>query len=130
MKKPYQISTRFLPLYFIFNIIGLVSLSYAAQHHPQEFLNSIQHDKNAPEKIYQHYCVLCHDKNPRIPVGAPRLGVKTDWELRRKKGIDGLYKTIDKGIGAMPARGGCFECSDSLLKDTIQYMLKSSEQGH
>jgi len=38
--------------------------------------------------------------------------------------MDTLLKMTIQGVGAMPARGGCFECSDGQLKEAIIYMLK------
>lgn len=107
---------------FCFNKASLANTA-PQYHHPQQFIASLKGDKNAGQKIYQHYCALCHAKNPRIPLGAPRKGIKADWQQRSKKGIDGLLKSIDGGLGAMPARGGCFECSDELLKKSIVYLL-------
>ena len=40
-----------------------------------------------------------------------------------QKSIDGLFKHTDEGFNAMPARGGCFECSDRQLKLAIAAML-------
>jgi len=98
---------------------------FSAQHHPQEFLDSIQGDPDKGEKIYAHFCVNCHAETPVIPVGAPRLGVESDWKARLDKAgsAEKLLKNIDAGLGAMPPRGGCFECTDEELKAAILYML-------
>lgn len=100
------------------------SLTYAAEHHPQEFLDSIRGLPNAGHKIYQHFCSTCHAFDPLICVGAPRVGIRSDWESYMKtQTVDQMVKAIDSGIGAMPPRGGCFECSDDDLKAAIIYML-------
>jgi cytochrome c5 len=88
---------------------------YADSHHPQEFLKTISGTKNEGKKIYTHYCANCHAQTPLIPLGAPRIGEKSDWKLRVKQGIDVLFKHTDEGLNAMPARGGCFECTDEQL---------------
>ncbi|MCL9685609.1 c-type cytochrome [Legionella maioricensis] len=88
---------------------------YGDSHHPQEFLKSIRGTQNEGGQIYQHYCANCHAKTPLIPLGAPRIGEKSDWKLRIKQGINVLFKHTDEGLNAMPARGGCFECTDEQL---------------
>lgn len=97
---------------------------YSAEHHPEEFLASVQGSSDEGEQIYTHFCASCHAKDPMIAIGAPCVGVKADWEsYTQKQTIDQMLKTIDAGIGAMPPRGGCFECSDEDLKAAIIFML-------
>jgi cytochrome c5 len=61
-----------------------------------------------------------------IDVNAPRLGDKKAWLMRQKLGLTNLLKITVNGKGAMPARGGCFECSDKQLLMAIQYILNNS----
>jgi cytochrome c5 len=96
---------------------------WAESHHPEEFIHSIQNDPQAGKKIYQHFCSTCHAKDPAIELGAPKIGVKKDWNSRIKKGLDGLLLVTQSGLNQMPPRGGCFECSDDQLKAAILYML-------
>lgn len=89
---------------------------------------------NEGEQIVQHYCVTCHAEKPIIPLGAPRIGSSIDWKPRIKLGIDTLLMHTDQGINAMPARGGCFECSDkqlllaiiAMLPETLKKALKTT----
>ncbi|MGL5741685.1 MAG: c-type cytochrome [Legionella sp.] len=96
---------------------------YAESHHPQEFLQSINGSKNEGEQIYTHFCVNCHAKKPLIPIGAPRIGEEEDWKERLKQGMNSLFKHTNEGVNLMPARGGCFECSDKQLMLAIEFML-------
>ncbi len=101
----------------------------AAEHHPEDFLASIQNSPDAGEKIYSHFCSSCHAAEPLIPVGAPRVRVAKDWEpYIQGKTVEELVKIIDNGLGAMPPRGGCFECSDKNLKAAIIYMLPQNKE--
>lgn len=92
---------------------------YAASHHPLNWIKSLEGRKDKPQQIYQVYCKNCHDPKPLIPIGAPRIGVDKDWIGRKD-----LLKSTLMGKGMMPARGGCFECSDESLQEVIDYMLK------
>lgn len=96
---------------------------YAASHHPQVFLEQIKGSKNEGEQIVSHFCINCHAKTPLIPLGAPRIGELQDWKTRLKQGINLLLKHTDEGFNAMPARGGCFECTDQQLILAILAML-------
>lgn len=104
-------------------ILLLAMPSWAESHHPQEFLKKISGTKTEGAQIVQHYCAMCHAKNPLIQLGAPTIGDKDAWRLRIKQGIDVLLKHTDEGLNAMPARGGCFECSDKQLLLAIDAML-------
>ena len=97
--------------------------SWSASHHPQDFLKEIAGTPNEGLQIIQHYCANCHAKNPMIQLGAPRIGMLSDWMPRIKKGMPALFKNTDEGINAMPARGGCFECTDQQLLLAIMAML-------
>ena len=102
---------------------------WSASHHPQEFLKSISGKKNEGEQIVQHYCANCHAAKPLIQLGAPRMGYEVDWIHRVKPGIDALFKHTDEGFNAMPARGGCFECSDKQLLLAIYALLPDSQKS-
>jgi cytochrome c5 len=92
-------------------------------HYPTVFVDQLKGDKQAGEKIYIEYCSSCHNSPPVIDVKAPLVTDKKAWLLRRQQGMATLLKNTINGKAAMPARGGCFECSDEQLRATIQYML-------
>lgn len=104
-------------------ILSNVSMTWAASHHPQDFLKHIAGSRDEGQQIVQHYCVNCHAAKPLIQLGAPRIGYLADWEPRLKPGMDTLFKHTDEGLNTMPARGGCFECSDQQLMLAILAML-------
>lgn len=99
-----------------------ISAGYSSTHHPQVFLEAIRNRPDEGQQIVQHYCASCHAQKPLISLGAPRIQVKEDWENRLKQGFDTLFNHTDAGMGAMPPRGGCFECTDEQLRKAIQYM--------
>ncbi|MDP3559621.1 MAG: c-type cytochrome [Legionellaceae bacterium] len=101
---------------------------WASSHKPIEFLQSIQGKPNEGELIYRHFCVNCHAEKPWIPLGAPRLHHPEEWKPRlpkTSKGFNRLLQNTFEGVGAMPARGGCFECSDAQLKKAVLYLLNN-----
>lgn len=104
----------------------LPTIALAASHHPQDFLKSIAGSKNEGAEIVKHYCAMCHAEKPLIQLGAPRLGHRSDWEPRLQQGMDIILKHTDEGLNAMPARGGCFECTDKQLLLAIEALLPES----
>lgn len=106
---------------FFSSIISLPLM--AASHHPEDFLHSIEGKKGEGEQIVQQFCANCHAEKPLITLGAPRMNYPLDWQQRLNKDLSGLLKSVNEGIGAMPARGGCFECSDIQLERAIIAML-------
>lgn len=101
-----------------------VSIASATEHHPEAFLASIQGSPTAGEQIYTHFCANCHAEKPFIPVHAPCIGKAADWApFTQSQTAEQMLKVVDVGYGAMPPRGGCFECSDDDLKAAITFML-------
>lgn len=97
-------------------------------HHPGEFIKTLTKEKNPGEKVYKAFCANCHEKKPLINLGAPRRGIKSDWQGRVKRPMKEIFKHLDEGIGAMPARGGCFECDDKALLAAVEYMLPKKQK--
>lgn len=95
-------------------------------HYPVKFVAGLKDDPAAGKKVYQEYCAGCHAPQPRIAVRAPRVGYRKDWQVYCGMKKKTLLTIVDKGAGVMPARGGCFECSDRLLQEAIDYMLLTS----
>lgn len=113
-------------LLFILCSLSFINIANAGEkefHHPQEFVENLKKDKKPGKAIYKAFCANCHNVKPLISVGAPRFRIKKDWADRIKNTKDNFLEVIDKGKGLMPARGGCFECSDQDLLEAIKYML-------
>jgi cytochrome c5 len=77
-----------------------------------------------PETVYNTYCMACHTTGA---AGAPVIGEVSDWEPRIAKGLDVLYSNAINGIGTMPAKGLCMDCSDEDIESTVDYILSQSE---
>ena len=77
-------------------------------------------DKN-PEEIAKATCHKCHETGDQ---GAPKLSDKAAWTQRASKGLDAVTKTVIRGHGNMPARGGLADLSDDELKKVIAVLLK------
>lgn len=95
-------------------------------HYPALFVKQLEGDRQAGKKIFYQFCAACHHSSPVIQVHAPLINDKKIWQIKSQMGMSSLLKLTTDGIGAMPARGGCFECSDEQLRKTIQYMLDQS----
>lgn len=104
----------------------LCSISFADSHHPQQFLDAIKGQKDEGEQIVEHFCSNCHAAKPLIPLNAPIVNQAADWTPRLQQGWLPLVQHVQEGFGAMPARGGCFECSDEQLQLAILAMLPES----
>ena len=113
------------------SIFFMLSLDcYAAVHHPLAFVNQIKNTANEGQQVVKHYCATCHAKHPLIFLGAPRIGVMDDWQLRLRQGFPTLFDHTAAGYHAMPARGGCFECSDKQLKLAIAALLEKTSTSN
>lgn len=100
-------------------LLGVIETVIAATHHPQAFLDEIKGTQGEGQAIVKHFCASCHAVHPLIAVGAPRIGHSEDWAPRLQQDPAVLWSHTTEGYHAMPARGGCFECSDEQLKQAI-----------
>lgn len=107
---------------FVLCLLLLSSTLNASSHNPEEYLKEIAGKKNEGSLIVKLYCNNCHAEKPLIPLGAPRAKNLLDWQQRVANFSDLLIHT-QEGINAMPARGGCFECSDHQLLLAIYELL-------
>lgn len=71
------------------------------------------------EEKYNRYCVACHSTGA---ANAPKTGDVAAWEPRLAKGMDALVESSTKGMGAMPPKGMCMECTPEDFKALIEYM--------
>lgn len=111
---------RYIPIVFLLTFF--CSLNTQA-HNPEASLKEIQNKPNEGQLILTQYCLNCHAKNPIIPLNAPTIGDKKAWGSRIKQGFEVLFEHTANGFNAMPARGGCFECTDEQLRMSIKALL-------
>jgi glucose/arabinose dehydrogenase/cytochrome c5 len=71
--------------------------------------------------VYRTICASCHDGGLN---GAPRRKKPGDWRARLLQGRSLLYQHSIDGIGAMPPRGLCDNCTDEELRAAVDFMLK------
>ena len=76
------------------------------------------------EKVYKSTCGICHKSGLK---GAPRLGIKEDWEARLTQSNEILYNRAINGFrgkkGFMPSRGSNSKLSDAEVKAAVDYMV-------
>ena len=74
------------------------------------------------EEIYGKFCTACHGAGV---LGAPKTGDSAAWEGRlanHNGSLDELTQSAINGVGAMPPKGTCADCSDDEIKGAIQHM--------
>ena len=76
------------------------------------------------ETVYSTKCFTCHATGA---AGAPKYGVVTDWAPRIANGIDNLYTNAIDGVGGMPAKGLCMDCSNDELNAAVDHMVAGSQ---
>ncbi len=73
------------------------------------------------EQIFNTNCTACHSTGA---AGAPIKGNAAQWKDRLAKGKETLYNNAFKGIGAMPAKGLCMDCSKEEINAAVNYLLE------
>jgi len=75
------------------------------------------------ERIVKQQCSQCHATGLH---GAPRIDDRAAWVPRMKNGLDATVRSAIKGHGAMPARGGMADLTDTELRSAIVYMFNTA----
>ena len=80
------------------------------------------------EETYKAVCSACHAAGI---AGAPKVGDKAAWGPRIAQGKETLYSHAIKGFqgkaGMMPAKGARADLPDSLVKETVDYIVKMNQ---
>jgi cytochrome c5 len=82
--------------------------------------------ENRGKKVYDEVCSICHSTGK---LGAPVLGDQESWAPIIKKNMDVLVEHTLKGYKNMPAKGACYQCSDTDLIAAVIYMVNQSQSG-
>jgi cytochrome c5 len=106
-------------------IVYMTSKSGANFKEPTAGAKIASNDRT-PEEIAKGACLKCHETGEQ---GAPKLADQAAWSQRASKGLDAITKTVIRGHGNMPARGGVADLTDTELKSVIAYMLKRVGNG-
>ncbi|MGP1629602.1 MAG: c-type cytochrome, partial [Giesbergeria sp.] len=53
---------------------------------------------------------------------APLTGFAPAWQARKKQGMDTLVQHAELGLGSMPPRGQCADCSAQELRALVAFM--------
>lgn len=75
------------------------------------------------KQIYHAHCAACHASGLE---GAPRYGDKSQWASRLKLSLDKLHRNALNGIGEMPPKGGCANCSKDQIFSAVNYIVYGS----
>lgn len=70
---------------------------------------------------YERSCMVCHTQ---AAAQAPLTGFAPAWQPRLKQGMDTLVRHAEQGLGSMPARGLCADCTANDLRALIQFMAQ------
>lgn len=76
--------------------------------------------------VYQQLCSTCHSSGQDL---VPQLNDPGAWESRLSKGLAVLYENTMNGIGDMPEKGLCSNCSDAEIKAAVNFMVKRLQTG-
>jgi len=90
-----------------------VVLALASQAHAQS-------GERTGEQVVKAQCAKCHEQGLH---GAPKIGDRQAWAPRMKLGLDATVRAAIKGHGAMPARGGMADLTDTELRAAILYLF-------
>lgn len=73
------------------------------------------------EAVYGQFCTACHGSGI---LDAPKTGDTAVWEARLNAAgdLDALTVSAITGVGAMPPKGTCGNCSDDEIKAAIEHM--------
>lgn len=71
-------------------------------------------------EVYAQSCAMCHTNGV---AGAPKSGESDEWRLRMGLGRADLLRSVLRGKGAMPPKGGNASLSATEANAALDYML-------
>lgn len=86
----------------------------------------IEPGKRTGEEIYKAICTSCHASGA---LGAPRTGEAGDWASRLPNGFEALVASVANGKGAMPAKGGGADLTDTEIERATAYLANTVGAG-
>lgn len=101
-----KIKMRVLPLAALLGLLIGTSTAIAADR--------------STETLYKTKCAVCHLSGA---AGAPKTGNAAQWAPRLEKGADVLLNSVVNGLGAMPPKGLCMDCTEAEFTALIEYMV-------
>lgn len=75
-------------------------------------------------EVYNAACMACHGTGA---AGAPKMGDTAAWSSRIDQGMETLVSHAINGFNAMPAKGGCSNCSDEEIENAVKHMVEASQ---
>lgn len=78
------------------------------------------------KQVVDAQCAKCHRSGKG---GAPKIGDKSAWVPRLKRGLEYTVRSAIRGHGGMPARGGLASLTDSEIRNAILYMFDPASAG-
>lgn len=72
------------------------------------------------EQIVNAQCIKCHENSTD---GAPKIGDLVAWAPRFARGTDVVVRSAIHGHGAMPARGGMADLTDTEMRSAALFMF-------
>lgn len=75
------------------------------------------------EQIYQALCTSCHAAGL---LAAPKTGDAADWADRMAQGFEANVASVINGKGAMPARGGGADLTDTEVERAVAYLMNTA----
>ena len=76
------------------------------------------------EAVYNQFCFACHATGVS---DAPLFADTEAWAPRIAKGMDVLWESTVNGLGMMPAKGTCMNCSDDELQAAVDYLIETAQ---
>ena len=70
-------------------------------------------------ELYNKSCLFCHASGA---AKAPKTHDVAAWTPRIKKGMPALLSSVKNGIGVMPPKGLCMDCTDAEFTALIELM--------
>ncbi|MDB2384663.1 c-type cytochrome [Endozoicomonas sp.] len=73
------------------------------------------------EQVFSQFCAVCHTTGL---LNAPKIGDSTAWtkHMQAAGGFNNMLSNAINGIGAMPPKGTCMNCSDDEIQSAIEHM--------
>ena len=74
--------------------------------------------------VYNQFCFACHATGAS---DAPLFADNEAWAPRLAKGMETMMASTLDGLGMMPPKGTCMDCSTEELQAAVDYMVEEAQ---
>ncbi len=108
---------------YVWDPVAVHQIDYSQYRAPTVPAKQVKVTAEDGKRVYDEVCSVCHNGGL---LQAPKVSDKKAWQQRLKDGVAAPIQHTIGGLGAMPPKGGCVNCTNSEVVAATIYLLQQT----